>query len=280
MGKFSNYLKQHAGELTLPQTGNDAICTMLNMSNGCDPNNDLKDRLITAINQRVSSVLNEQATGQIVTDINNINDLLKSYQDPKTSMTTKVVMALKVIRNTNSIDSGEFENMSRYIMFFAQISDSDSPNEVRNVLAAYTLPSVSFYTKREYGSHWMITSYLGVSGGKSEPKDLPDNNNKYGIFAPVGIEWSYGTSSNSSFSIMLAPLDFGYPISLKLNGIEQSAKLNDIIAPSLNISYGIRGYPIVIGLAYQRGRLIEATGQQERRIMVFFAFDMPLFGLN
>lgn len=275
--RFTAHVRQHAGELAIIDGSKPLVCRALAMEEGCSPPADFGQRLADTVTMNVTNVIGEQAASMIIEG----TEALQTYQDPSSTTTTKVVAALRLINRTGSLSEGEFENLSRYIMFFAQISDSDSADKVDKLLVAYTLPAVSFFTKREYGVHWMITSYLGISGGKTRP-DLPagGKKNNDGIFAPIGLELTYGTKECGSISLMLSPFDFGYPVSLKLNGVQQDAKLNDIIAPTISMAYGLREYPIVWGLAYQRGRVIQSTGQQETRTMLFVAFDLPLFGLN
>lgn len=281
LDKFSRHVQAHASELVLSATGRDKACRVLGLPSGCDPGPDGRAKLLDQLRSQVTGVLDAQKVKKISDGIQSMQELSDVIQDEKSSVTTKVAAALRLIHQTDSIEAGEFRNLSRYIMFFAQVSDSTTPEQVNNLLKAYTLPSVSFYAKRAYGQHWMITSYLGVSAGKASPDDpTTGKDNKAGIFAPVGLEWSYGTKNNSSVSVMLAPFDFGYPVSLRLNGVESDLKLKDVVAPSLSVSYGLREYPLAVGLAYQRGRVIETTNQVERRVMLFVAFDMPLWGLK
>ena len=279
--RFSKHLQAHAGELVLSDTGREKSCKVLGLQSGCDPGPDGKAKLLDQLQSQVTGALGAQKVKKISDGIQSMQELSDVIQDKNNSVTTKVAAALRLIYKTDSIEAGELHNMSRYIMFFAQVSDSTTSEQVNNLLKAYTLPSVSFYAKRAYGEHWMITAYLGMSAGKVSPDDpTTGKDNKAGIFAPIGLEWTYGTKSNSSVSVMLAPFDFGYPVSLRLNGIESDLKLKDIVAPSLSVSYGLREYPLCVGLAYQRGRVVGTTDQVERRVMLFVAFDMPLWGLK
>ena len=76
---------------------------------------------------------------------------------------------------------------------------------------------------------------------------------------------------------MLSPVDFAYPVSLKLNGVEEDVELDEIIAPSISLAYGIKDYPVNIGIAFQKGKRFSVQNQEEKRILLFVAFDMPLF---
>ncbi len=142
------------------------------------------------------------------------------------------------------------------------------------------MPAVSYYAKREAGRHFMVTSYLGTnySLGKSDF----DNSTNLNIYAPIGLEYSFGwwnMKYMDSLSIMVAPFDFGYPVSLKLNGIEEDVELDELVAPSLTISAGVKDLPITYGFGYQKGVKIKDTDEEENRVFFFVAFDMPLFDL-
>jgi len=175
-----------------------------------------------------------------------------------------------------------FDKLTRHVMFFANISDAENANEVKSILTNYTLPSVSFFAKREEGNHVMVTSYLGVTYNLNEQESVEKANN--GIFAPIGVEYSRGidllNGNIRSFSVMVSPVDFGYPVNLKLNGIESDFEVDDVIAPSATLAVGFKDYPLTLGVGYQKGREVMDSGVTENRLLLFFAFDMPLLSLH
>ena len=79
---------------------------------------------------------------------------------------------------------------------------------------------------------------------------------------------------------MLSPFDFGYPVTLKLNGAVEDAEFGDIWAPSVVFSYGVRNLPLALGAAYQKGRFVQSQNNAEDRILLFIGFDMPLWPLR
>ncbi|MBV1911946.1 MAG: hypothetical protein KUG78_21835 [Kangiellaceae bacterium] len=192
---------------------------------------------------------------------------------------------------------GNFDRLTRHILFFASIADANSASEVKSILKNYTLPSVSFFEKRKEGNHFMITSYLGLAYNLNEEQQAVKTNN--GLFAPIGLEYTRGVDwlngNIRSASIMVSPVDFGHPINLKLNDIEKDFELDEIVAPSLTFALGLKDYPLTLGLGYQKGRSLTAssaitngvpsdsnntTHQTENRFILFFAFDMPLLNLH
>ena len=186
--------------------------------------------------------------------------------------------AFKVIKEEQLEANQKLKKVKHYAMFIAQLADADNADSVEDILKEYTLPVSSFLSKREAGkSSLMISSYFGYAGGRIENEDEVTSSNSSGFYVPVGFEYSYGLSGGSALSFMFSPFDFGYPISLKMNGEEADVKLDDIVAPSVSIAYGISDYPINIGIAYQKGKTTGANIKQEERTLFFIAFDMPLF---
>ena len=193
--------------------------------------------------------------------------------------TAKVLIVINFFKE-NAFDDELIESFKRYVLFFAELSDADSGAQVKQILDEYTMPAVSFAVKREkYKSHVFVSSYLGIFYGDVLNSKSVGNGNRNGIFAPVGVEYSYGRRSGNSLSVLFAPFDLGYPISLKLNGVTSNAKLSDVIAPSVMVARGFANYPLAVGAVYQRGRKDETTGAVEQRVMLFFGFDMPLLPL-
>lgn len=199
--------------------------------------------------------------------------------EAKDSYTGMVLLLLEELEKTKLIGDADFQRLSRSILFFANISDSDRPEQVQAVLKAYTLPPVSYYTKREYGYHVNLTAYVGLAYG-SNAGDIPEPKERTSIFAPIGIELSKGLGNGTSMSFMVSPFDFGYPVHQRLNGNESDASIEGILAPSITASYGFKDLPFTIGGGYQQGRYVPALNETENRWLVFVAFDMPLFNLR
>ena len=178
----------------------------------------------------------------------------------------------------------ELGRISRNILFFAQIADARTADDISNILISYTLPAVSFYAKRERRWHYFISSYLGYSYGRVSNESGDVGSNREGIFAPIGVEIGRGFSFGS-LSILVSPLDFGYPVSLKLNGLEEGIDFKELVAPSVTLTWGVPGLPIVVGAILQKGRgSVGASGTvagaTEDRYMAFIGFDMPLFSIR
>jgi hypothetical protein len=214
-----------------------------------------------------------QNSKEFMTDLLSVDSLIKTFEG-KGSMTSKVLLAFRELDKYKELD---IDKIKRYVLFFAQIRDSDSAEQVSEILKAYTMPSVSFFEKRR--KHVVnIQSYVGLYGGNVDSPDEQNEGENYGIFAPIGLEFSKPLGGDA-ISLLLAPFDFGYPISLKLDGTTKDIEFNEIVAPSITLNYGFKDYPLAIGGGYQRGRSLENDNSNEERLFIHLSFDMPLFSL-
>lgn len=237
---------------------------------------DLNDKVFNELVPKIKASL-EKPVAKAVSGILVLNKYIKNISRRDT-YTGKVVEAFKVIKEEKLENNQELKRLKHYALFIAQVADADESSQVEGLLKEYALPVTSYLTKREPGeTSFMVTSYFGYSGGKVLNEDDIPSENTNGFYVPVGFEYNKGLDGGSSLSFMLSPVDFGYPVSLKLNGEVDDVEFEDIIAPSFSIAYGIKDYPINLGLTFQKGRKFSVQNKEEKRIMFFVAFDMPLF---
>ena len=172
-----------------------------------------------------------------------------------------------------------FSDFLQYALFFAQMADADDPSTVKALLKSMTVPSVSFGVKREpFRTRFLISSYLG--GGVASGYPIQKSHTEYFLAAPIGVEISQGLYSGSSLSILLSPIDLGYPLRLKLNDNDKTVRFSDIVVPGAYVFYGFREYPVAVGVGYTRVRDTQSPDKRVGRINLLMAFDMPLFTLH
>lgn len=218
-----------------------------------------------------------------------LNEINKLKENKKlTSKIIDIVTKISKLEEFKNLEIGllddrRFQKTIRLVTFFTEIADADDSAAVKVILTSYTLPAVSYYAKRDAGWHLMLTSYVGanIQFDSSDFTELEGyENTKLNIFAPIGVELSTGWTNrwySDSISLMVSPVDFGYPIGQKINGIEESIDFDDIIAPSITLSSGAHDLPITYGFGYQVGAKVQGLKQTETRWFVFIAFDMPLW---
>ena len=277
MSQWRDYVERNARHLHLKENGKpEEVCDQLKVAKQACTSRGLPGQLVTAISEAAESLPERGEIESLLVELDELREVIRRTR----SVNANVIEALKLLKKKTGFSDARFKRLSRHITFFAQISDSESPTEVKQILQAYTLPAVSFYLKREPVNHWMISAYLGLSyaevGNDGANKEASD----FGIFAPIGLEYSRGLGNGDSISLMVSPFDFGYPVNLKLNGIEEDVELDEIAAPSITLGYGFRDYPLILGLGYQKGRKFDNESETEERWLLFFSFDMPLFLLH
>lgn len=182
----------------------------------------------------------------------------------------------KTVREEND----DFNDFRRYVLFFAQMADAadtNDPDRVKALLKSVTIPPVSFGIKREpHATRVLVTAYLG---GAWSRETTTTHQQAYGIVAPVGVEISQARGSGNSLSLLISPLDFGYPLTLKMKNVDTTIKGSDVVVPAAYVLYGWKNYPVAAGVGYSRGRSIDNPDQRVGRILIVVAFDMPLFKL-
>lgn len=281
LDKFWRHIEAHKSQLRINTAAVKASCAI-----------DLKPFFCQAMELSATEQL-QQALGETKAPLANVlgktsklmaflDEILKPSQAglPPLSRTEKVIMSMRFLKDIGLGDSINIDRLKRHVLFFARLSEIQSKEEVKEILVEYTLPAVSFNIKREKDTtHFLLTAYLGYAYGKTYSDDSDGKKNDHGIIAPIGLELSRGTDNFGSFSVMLAPVDLGYPVTLKLNGIEEKLAFSDIFAPGIYFAYGFRGFPANIGIAYQRGRRLPTSNDTEYRALAFISYDMPLLNL-
>ncbi len=296
-----HHLITYGDKLRLSDKGKTEFCQTLNLDDSCHnevealklfketilnfASNNLDDKTRKDI-ERAQQLLEDRYNAG-TTDATDANKKKKTDADtPDTdkkketdSVSERVLTFIDLLQDTRAMEDKEIEQLSRTLMFFAQISDSKDGAQVTKVLEAYTVPAVSFMAKREPGAHVNLTAYLGVGGGFNYSID-PAPEERTSIYAPIGLEWTWGRDRGDSVSVMIAPVDFGYPITQRLNGNDSDAQLSDVFAPSVAVAYGWKAVPVTLGVAYQQGRYLSTSSKMESRWLAFVGFDMPLWNFR
>jgi hypothetical protein len=171
-----------------------------------------------------------------------------------------------------------FSDFLHYALFFAQMADATDGDTVKALLKSVTVPPVSYGLKRErFRTGLLLSAYVGM-GFVTAATDATTKR-EYIVSAPIGLEVSQALSGGDSISFLLSPVDFGYPISLKLSDVDKTVKTSDIIVPGAYLFYGVKRYPVALGLGYTRVRSIENPDRRAGRVLLVVAFDLPLFSL-
>jgi hypothetical protein len=213
-------------------------------------------------------------------------DKIEVICDTNISFTSRVVTALDVIYEVEILRQNEekkidnkfkerFYKCKKFCLFFSQICDAKSPEAVKQILSMVSLPPVSFELKRQDSTFGVyINSYLGVCGGY----EFGSKQTYYGIFAPIGIEFSFGHSCGWSTGILIPMIDLGKAINAQIYK-DKTPQIAEIIAPGIGLAFGTPSIPLSLNLFYSYGMSITNSSPGESHVGASFAFDMPLMKL-
>jgi hypothetical protein len=192
---------------------------------------------------------------------------------------------------------------SSYGPFLAQLAAA-KPEDVEKVLSAAAAPVGSYRAKRGRGAgSFAINAYVGMQGGYEwAAADRKETRGQYGMFAPIGLEASFGFGQkpNMSLGLLLSMVDLGSVLSVRSGDevvstdptktIEPEAEigLKQLISPGIFLTLGLsNAAPIALGFGYAVHpdlRSVQSsaapgtsTTTSTRGFVFFVSVDMPLF---
>lgn len=151
---------------------------------------------------------------------------------------------------------------------------------------------------------WSVGALAGVMFGQerlssnSVTTDFGRRAKVYGIFMPVGIDYSYSKNARQdTYGIFVSLLDLGAIATLRSGdnsdtvSVESEANFGfeQIVSPGIYFRYGIPNSPLVIGAGWSRTPRLrsitikstaESIDMDSTRLLLFMAVDVPLFPIN
>lgn len=221
---------------------------------------------------------------------------------------TKLETTGSYCRNEENIDKINFkQGVLKYGTFMANVINAENSDDVKKAIQAVALPPGSSSIKKNTNFNIALQAYTGISVGREVPNlGTPANQgaffNAMSIYAPVGISFSTALKSHKnpankynagSLSAMFTVIDVGAIFAYRFKdpgstlGDSIKIRLENIIAPGLNVVYGIPKVPISIGTGIQWQpslvRLTNAnatiTNKSGVRWQIFLTFDLPVLNL-
>jgi hypothetical protein len=189
------------------------------------------------------------------------------------------------------------QRLSTYGTFIAEVATAKSSNEVDSIIAQTVLPTGSSYVKKHSRFNISMQAYTGLYGGQQRQATDTKFVGAAGVYAPVGIGFSWGLPRSNknkapgSFTIFASVIDIGPLVSFRFSNyndsIANSAKvrLSQIVSPGLHLVYGVPKLPISLGLGCNWAPLITnvestaitADSKNAFRYQAFIAVDIPFF---
>ena len=189
----------------------------------------------------------------------------------------------------------------RILSFAASVASADDAEDLGEALEALADPVGSFRSRRLHNAWGLsLVSYVGIGRGNERITGLADSSGNYwGAFAPIGIEWSWGTGRSliASIGIMGSLLDLGTLVSYRFEetDVETEGEVSDTIddlpevnlhhvfSPSVSLVFGVtQDYPVSVGITLwqfaPRLRTLKEAEEQVSavRTSIFLAVDLTL----
>ncbi len=201
----------------------------------------------------------------------------------------------------------------KYGSFIANVSSAKNPEDVQAAIEAIAAPVGSSRVKRLSTFNVSLNAYTGLAFGKEWINGLVNHKiaNTSSVTAPVGIAFSWGdlrgpftchtkakgTNNDPkfrghSFSAFISLIDIGAVTALRFGDSAQTASrlpeitLQNILAPGVFVSWGIKKLPISLSGGYQYGPLFRDLGVVNplgnnfyQRFILSVNVDIPLLNL-
>lgn len=179
------------------------------------------------------------------------------------------------------------------------LADAKTSEDVKHVLDNTASPAGAWRLKQTSDMN-SITALVGGKFSSEQLRSTTSGNfssytgNAIGVFAPVGIDFTWATSDQrNSYGILLSVIDLGNPVSARLSGNSTSqvvdttnnAQLRDVLSLGIYAHRNIENSPLVygIGVSYSPTlrRALTTGGTQSNlssfQLGVFMAIDITMF---
>lgn len=198
---------------------------------------------------------------------------------------------VKVINDNNLFEDNSIKKeILTYLSFASNLASASSPDQVKNALDAVALPPGSYSIKQKSSFNISLNGYIGYNW---------DFSKGHGIYAPVGVAFSFGTDKSAGGAITLfgSIIDLGgiaaYQISNTDNNnnnntanLKQDITFESVISPSAQLFYEIPKWPLAVGAGWRmtpklfyNGSSGLTTVKPESAFHVSVLIDIPLFTL-
>lgn len=200
----------------------------------------------------------------------------------------------------------------KYGSFASNVVLSKDPDEVKEAIKSFVLPSGSSSLKKHNLFTISLNSYVGFVYGKTANADYTtkDRNGKdsavmlnggksIGVYAPIGIGfnlgWGWRKKNPGSLSAFFSLIDIGAIVGYRFvtdsGDVSQKFKvtLQNIFAPGGNIIIGLPNMPLSIGGGAQWIPVLQRDPKSNEfynldhsgiRWQVFIAVDLPLLNIH
>ncbi|RZK75603.1 MAG: hypothetical protein EOO92_15930 [Pedobacter sp.] len=233
-----------------------------------------------------SKVLDAKGIKELIRNVNKVKEAYfffrtKEYTQAAVLMAPELMKAVALkakAMDSNYVIDARYKELSDKVLYIAaEVSEAQTAEAVKKVLAKYALPVASYRIKHNTSPNLMLSAYLGAGAAYFSKTDTVDGGWRPVLSAPIGLDYSFKLrEGGTTFSLFASVLDIGNVISKRLWN-RNNANDDDLISLKHIVSPGIfltvspnKKLPLSLnfGYAFNPGRLSASLN-----------FDMPLFAL-
>ncbi len=159
---------------------------------------------------------------------------------------------------------------SAYIGFTRRAALSTSDANTTNYITGCTVWALLPCRDTLFLSSYYGLSIMNIDEDGTGQKDWTGR-----AYGPVGIELKVANYRGNPITIGYAPIDIGNYVTAELKGDSYDAKTEDILSPSVFVSWSSSSRPFSILFGYQKDIKID-NGLTDDSMFLSFAFDLPI----
>jgi hypothetical protein len=184
------------------------------------------------------------------------------------------------------------KHLAEFIKFLTDISNAKTSEDIKVVLNHYAAPVHSYRVARTVRSSASIAAYPGVYAGVEYSSKGSSTAGTFGITAPIGFAFSWGTAKQASNSVFISLVDIGAALSYRFNNdttdLPQKVYLGQIFSPGVAHVRGFRNSPLALKYGVQYAPLLRTIKDGNNtysnagvwRFSVAITVDIPLLILS
>lgn len=221
-----------------------------------------------------------------------ILSLVKLYSD--------VIQLVNQNKKDKKLNLKFIARLSTYGSFISQVANAENSDQVAAIIQKTVLPTGSSYIKKHSVFNIALQAYTGLYGGYQRQATDISNVGVAGVYAPVGIAFSWGlqpsntNKSPGSLSIFASLVDIGPLVSFRFSHYNDTiandvkVRLSQIVSPGAHLIYGVPKLPISFGVGCNWSPLITnvekdkitVASKNAFRYQAFIAVDIPLLNFH
>jgi hypothetical protein len=251
------------------------------------------------------SKLLELATGntEFAKEYDKIEELLNpaldiAYHISVRSYSAAIYDVTILLKNLDTFDP-DFKPLTKsfvkYGTLISTVANAESSDEVKKALEASVLPVGSSAVKRNSAFNMALNAYVGGYWGQTIEKT--NSIKTFGLYAPIGVSFSWGIKNWGGISLMPQFIDLGALVNYYLINGDDTAlpdefkiRVSNIFAPGGQIIYNIPKTPLSLTYGAQFIPALYSKGQiatnsiirvsNDWRWHVSVVVDIPLFNIK